>query len=219
MSSFSPSTVSSPTRRMADKSTSSLRCVIWFFGSACLTRRYRPSADRIPLQIHDRPVFVVKFAVFSCGVAVAGDEMIEKLQMRGDVTIDIHRHEASQLQKARINLRPAQDTRRNVQMQLLLNHALPRSCARRLTLVGLCRVSMGPPMSVIESGTCGLSCASIRAIAAISGTDGWQTPSVWTPRPHNPCSESRRWKLRNRCNHRGRSGRPKAEPFWHRPNP
>ena len=55
-------------------------------------------------QIHDRPVFVVKFAVFSCGVAVAGDEMIEKLQMRGDVTIDIHRHEASQLQKARINL-------------------------------------------------------------------------------------------------------------------
>ena len=55
-------------------------------------------------QIHDRPAFVIEFAVFSCGITVAADEMIEKLQMRGDVTIDIHRHKASQLQKARIDI-------------------------------------------------------------------------------------------------------------------
>ena len=63
-------------------------------------------------------------------------------------------------------------------MQLRLNHSLPRSWARRLTLVGLCLVSIGPPINVIEAGTCGLSWASIKATAAIRGTDGWQTPSV-----------------------------------------
>ena len=55
-------------------------------------------------QIHDRPVFVIEFAVFSCGITVAADEMIEKLQMRVDVTIDIHRHKARKLQKARIDI-------------------------------------------------------------------------------------------------------------------
>jgi hypothetical protein len=42
--------------------------------------------------------------VFSCGIAGAGDKMIEKLQIRGDVAIDVHRHEASELQKARIDI-------------------------------------------------------------------------------------------------------------------
>src|ERR1700730_3332706 len=46
----------------------------------------------------------MQFAVFSCGITVAADEMIEKLQMLGDVTIDIHRHKAGQLQKARIDI-------------------------------------------------------------------------------------------------------------------
>jgi hypothetical protein len=55
-------------------------------------------------QIHDGPVFVIEFTVFSCGIAVAADKMIKKLQIRDDVAIDIHRHEARKLQKARIDI-------------------------------------------------------------------------------------------------------------------
>src|SRR3984893_7379219 len=55
-------------------------------------------------QIHDGTVFVIEFTVFSCRIAVAADKMIKKLQIRDDVAIDIHRHEARELQKARINI-------------------------------------------------------------------------------------------------------------------
>src|SRR3984893_18516191 len=55
-------------------------------------------------QIHDGTVFVIEFTVFSCRIAVAADKMIKKLQIRDDVAIDIHRHEARELQKTRVNL-------------------------------------------------------------------------------------------------------------------
>jgi len=52
-----------------------------------------------------------------------------------------------------------------------------------LTSVGLRRVSIGPPISVMLAGALGSSLSSISATAASKGTDGWQMPSVWTPGP------------------------------------
>ena len=60
-------------------------------------------------------------------------------------------------------------------MQFVSNQRIPLSWATVFTAVGLLRVSIGPPMSVAESGTSGLPSSSIRAIAAIAGTEGWQT--------------------------------------------
>ena len=66
---------------------------------------------------------------------------------------------------------------------------MPRSCARLFTAVGLLRVSIGPPISVIDSGTNGSFAASISAAAAITGTDGWHTATTWTLPPRT-CSIS-----------------------------
>ena len=52
---------------------------------------------------------------------------------------------------------------------------MPRSSASRLTAVGERRVSMGPPIRIIERGVFGSFSASMRAMAAITGTAGWQT--------------------------------------------
>ena len=59
-------------------------------------------------------------------------------------------------------------------MQLRRNQSVPRSIASWLTAVGLRRVSIGPPISVIERGAQGSDSASMRAMAAMTGTDGWQ---------------------------------------------
>ncbi|MNY73180.1 hypothetical protein D3C86_2119110 [compost metagenome] len=57
-------------------------------------------------------------------------------------------------------------------MTLSRNHSIGRSLASRLTAVGLMRVSIGPPISVIDAGDSGSSAASIRATAASTGTAG-----------------------------------------------
>ena len=72
-------------------------------------------------------------------------------------------------------------------MQLRLNQAIPRFSASLLTSVRLTRVSIGPPISVIDRGVCGLLVASMRAMAAITGTEGWQTAMTCTSGPSS-CS-------------------------------
>ena len=52
---------------------------------------------------------------------------------------------------------------------------MPRRSASVLTTVGFTRVSIGPPISTMECGTYGSPSASMRATAASTGTDGWQT--------------------------------------------
>ena len=55
-------------------------------------------------QVHHREIFVVELAVLLGRVAVAGDEMVEHLEMGVDVAIEVHRHEAGELQIAGIDL-------------------------------------------------------------------------------------------------------------------
>ena len=74
-------------------------------------------------------------------------------------------------------------------MTLLRNQSMPRSSASLLTAVGLRRVSIGPPISVIDGGTQGSSSASISETAAITGTDGWHTAMTWML-PPSTCSIS-----------------------------
>ena len=57
-------------------------------------------------QVHHREIFVVEVAVSFGAIAVAFHEMVEHLEMRGDVAFDVHGHEARQLQKAGIDLAP-----------------------------------------------------------------------------------------------------------------
>ena len=57
------------------------------------------------------------------------------------------------------------------------------SAASVFTAVGLTRVSIGPPISVIVAGRCASSRASMSATAATTGTAGWQTAITCVPGP------------------------------------
>ena len=63
------------------------------------------------------------------------------------------------------------------------NHIIELRIARSLGVVGLTRVSIGPPIRVIDRGWRGSLSAAISAAAAITGTDGWQTAMTWTSGP------------------------------------
>ena len=60
---------------------------------------------------------------------------------------------------------------------------MPRSSASRLTAVGLRRVSIGPPISVMVAGAKRSPRASMMAAAASTGTEGWQTAMTWVSGP------------------------------------
>ena len=68
-------------------------------------------------------------------------------------------------------------------MTLRRNQSVPRFSASVLTTVWLTRVSIGPPARISDSGTAGSPSASIRAVAASTGTDGWQTANTCTSPP------------------------------------
>ena len=57
-------------------------------------------------QIHDRSVFIIKFAVFGRRISVAGDKMIEEVEMSVDMTIDIHRQKPVSCRKPGYTSRP-----------------------------------------------------------------------------------------------------------------
>ena len=75
-------------------------------------------------------------------------------------------------------------------MQWRSNHSMPRSSASRLTAVGERRVSIGPPIRIIERGVMGSFSASMRAMAAITGTEGWQTAITCRSGPEAPGTSS-----------------------------
>ena len=54
-------------------------------------------------QIHDREILVIEFAMRRGGVAVAADEVAKLLDMRVHMPVEVHRHEARELQEARID--------------------------------------------------------------------------------------------------------------------
>ena len=64
--------------------------------------------DRLKIElgrhVHDGVVFVIEGAVLLGGIAVIVDEMPEEVLVGDHVPVEIHRHEARQLQEARIDL-------------------------------------------------------------------------------------------------------------------
>ena len=64
--------------------------------------------DRLQIElggkIHDREIFVVELAVLLRRVAVALDQMREQIAVRLDMAVEVHAHEAVQLQEARIDV-------------------------------------------------------------------------------------------------------------------
>ncbi len=52
-------------------------------------------------QIHHGEILVVEIAMLGLAVAVSGDEMAEEFLVRREVAVEIHRHEAGELQEAR----------------------------------------------------------------------------------------------------------------------
>ena len=55
-------------------------------------------------EVHHGEIFVVEVAVLLGVVAVALDEVLEHLAMRLEVAVDVHRHEAGELQEAGIDV-------------------------------------------------------------------------------------------------------------------
>ena len=61
-------------------------------------------------------------------------------------------------------------------MAFLRNQSTPRATATRLTAVGLRRVSIGPPIRIIDLGQLRDPCCfDISDTAASTGTEGWHT--------------------------------------------
>ena len=56
------------------------------------------------VEVHHRQIFVVEVAVLLGRIAVALDEMVEHVEMGVDVAVEIHRHEAGELEEAGIDL-------------------------------------------------------------------------------------------------------------------
>src|SRR5580658_4682326 len=54
-------------------------------------------------EVHHRHVLVVEFARALRALAVAAHEMLEEIHMRRDMAVEVHRHEAAELQEARID--------------------------------------------------------------------------------------------------------------------
>src|SRR5215471_15410240 len=132
-------------------------------------------------QVHHRQVLVVELAVLVGGVAVAAHQMVEHFLLRLHVSVEVHGHEPRQLQKTRVDLPPAARERHGTVVSTVRrNQSVPRFSASSLTTVGLMRVSTGPPASMSVSGTAGSPLASISAVAASTGTDGWHTANTCT---------------------------------------
>ncbi len=55
-------------------------------------------------QIHDGEILVIELAMLLRGVAVALDQVLEQLAMRLQVAVQVHAHEAMQLQEAGIDI-------------------------------------------------------------------------------------------------------------------
>lgn len=68
-------------------------------------------------------------------------------------------------------------------MTLRSNHSIGLSVASSLTLVGLWRTSIGPPISVMVKGVNGWFASDITATAASPCTQGWQTARMWARWP------------------------------------
>ena len=52
-------------------------------------------------EVHHGEILVVELAVLLRGIAVALDQMLEQLAVRLDVTIEVHAHEAVELEETR----------------------------------------------------------------------------------------------------------------------
>ena len=63
------------------------------------------------------------------------------------------------------------------------NHSIGLVLASSFTLVGCCRVSIGPAISVIVRGEARLWSSAMTATAVSTATTGWQTASTCPPGP------------------------------------
>ena len=105
-------------------------------------------------QVHHREILVVEIAMLLRRIAVALDEMAEQFLMRRDVAVEVHRHEAGELQKARIDVaHEARMRERHLDDALRRNQSMPRCLGELVDRGRVSRVSIGPPISVIEPGT------------------------------------------------------------------
>ncbi len=104
ISSFSPSTVSSATLRMAAGSTR-----LAAMDQLALRQRVLDEdlIDGLQIelggQVHDREIFVVEIAVLLGRLAVVLHQMHEEFLVGDHVPVEVHRHEAGQLQEAGID--------------------------------------------------------------------------------------------------------------------
>ena len=55
-------------------------------------------------QVHHRQIFVIEFAMLLRAVAIALDKIVEQIAMRLEMAVEVHAHEAVQLEKARIDV-------------------------------------------------------------------------------------------------------------------
>ena len=95
--------------------------------------------DRLKIElrreVHDGKIFVIEFAVLLGRIAVALHEMLEHLAVSLEMPVDVHGHEAGQLQEARID-RPQESRvrKRHVDDACWRNHSIPRFSASSFDL-------------------------------------------------------------------------------------
>ena len=86
-------------------STRRPRCIISPLGRAWRTNTVSTVCEiELGREVHDGEVLVVELAVLLGRIAVAANEMQEQVLVGAGVPVDVHRHEARELQEARIDL-------------------------------------------------------------------------------------------------------------------
>ena len=155
MSSRSPSTVSSPVRRIAlpdppgvprNSRRTERQPVLLEHDLHRLQVELR-RRGRAPRSSRRRRPWWCRFG------DVAVDQMVVEVGVRLQMPLQIHGHESAELHEARIHPRPPPGYRRGTDaMRWRSNQAIGRPMARSLTSVGFMRASIGPAIRVRVRG-------------------------------------------------------------------
>lgn len=106
-------------------------------------------------------------------VTIANDQMLEQLEMRIDVAVEVHGHEAGKLNEPRIDLAHEARIHHRHPVDYRILEPLQRPGFGKLVDRGrvLARID-GPPISVMVLGTQRSPAAAMSDTAANTGTDG-----------------------------------------------
>ncbi len=128
-------------------------------------------------QVHDRKIFFVEGLMLPDAVAVAFDEVVEEIDVRVHVAVEVHRHEPGQLHEAGIDRTHEAGVRKRHGRNDVTFEPAEGLSVREIVDLGRIAPGIDRAAHQYKRGGLGRSSlrAAIRAAATSAGTAGWQT--------------------------------------------